>query len=117
MLDALREVQVAGVATNLELLERIVGSSNFQTGPLQTGLLAGSRERGVDCGLFPCHDLALGVLGRRPAAGSIPAHPGMCETVFASTLGVTCCSRWSGAISGARYGVKCYLLAKWFSHR
>ena len=81
MLDALREVQVAGVATNLELLERIVGSSNFQRGPLQTGLLAELPRADVDA--MEAFSLAMiwlwESLGRCPdLAGSIQAHPGMC---------------------------------------
>jgi len=78
MLDALREVQVAGVATNLELLERIVGSSNFQRGPLQTGLLAELPRADVDS--VEAFSLAMiwlwESLGRRPDfAGSIPSSP------------------------------------------
>ena len=78
MLDALREVQVAGVATNLELLERIVGSSNFQRGPLQTGLLAELPRADVDA--MEAFSLAMiwlwESLGRRShLAGSIPTSP------------------------------------------
>ena len=78
MLDALREVQVAGVATNLELLERIVGSSNFQRGPLQTGLLAELPRADVDA--MEAFSLAMiwlwESLGRRShLAGSIPSSP------------------------------------------
>ena len=78
MLDALREVQVAGVATNLELLERIVGSSNFQTGPLQTGLLAELPRADVDA--MEAFSLAMiwlwESLGRRShLAGSIQSSP------------------------------------------
>ena len=78
MLDALREVQVAGVATNLELLERIVGSSNFQRGPLQTGLLAELPRADVDA--MEAFSLAMiwlwESLGRCPdLAGSIQSSP------------------------------------------
>ena len=65
MLDALREVQVAGVATNLELLERIVGSSNFLRGPLQTDSWPNCRELTLTLwSFFARHDLALGVTGK-----------------------------------------------------
>ena len=89
MLDALREVQVA-VCTNLELLERIVGSSNFQTGP-QTDSSRAPRADVDAMEAFPCHDLALGSHGTAFALGSIPTSPWDVQTV-SSTLGVTCCS-------------------------